>query len=82
MPPPRAKQTASNNKPIKSVAECVSVSVFFFLQLNLSTTVTFGAEESDRFGEVAVVERFKQDTDNVHCMDCPPKIVAVSEVRL
>ena len=58
------------------------MSVFFFLQLNLSTTVTFGAEESGRCGEVAVVARFKQDTDNVHCMDCPPKTVAVSEVRL
>ena len=81
-PPPRAKQTASNNKPIKSVAECVSVWVFFFLQSNLSTTVTFGTEGSGRCGEVAVVERFKQDTDNVQCMDCPPKTVAVSEVRL
>ena len=44
--------------------------------------MTFGTEDSGRCGEVAVVERFKQDTDNVQCMDCPPKIVAVSEVRL
>ena len=54
---------------------------FFFLQFNLSTTVTFGTD-SGRCGEVAVVERFKQDTDNVQGMDCPPKTVAVSEVRL
>ena len=44
--------------------------------------MTFGTEGSGRCGEVAVVERFKQDTDNVQCMDCPPKTVAVSEVRL
>ena len=57
---------------------CVCVGVCVFEPLHNGHR----AEESGRFGEVAIVERYKQDTDNAHCMDCPPKIVTVSEVRL
>ena len=34
------------------------------LQLNLSTMATLGTEESGRYNEVAVVERFKQRSMN------------------
>ena len=35
---------------------------FSIIQLNFSTTANLGTEESDRCGEVAIVERFKQET--------------------
>ena len=33
-----------------------------FMQLNLSTTATLGTEKNDRRREVAVVEKFKQES--------------------
>ena len=33
-----------------------------FIQLNLSTTATLGTEKNDRRREVAVVEKFKQES--------------------
>ena len=33
-----------------------------FMQLNLSTTATLGTEKNDRRREMAVVEKFKQES--------------------
>ena len=37
-----------------------------FMQLNLSTTATLGTEKNDRRREVAVVEKFKQES--LYCL--------------